>query len=64
MKHQNYYSCYTEGGKKANGSADFENIFAWISDSKGNFNGFLDPAVAADCRFIDFLGPDFGVCVL
>ena len=24
MKHQNYYSCYTEGGEKANGSADFE----------------------------------------
>ena len=47
-----------------NGSADFENIFAQISDSKRDFNGFPDPVIiAADCEFIDFLGPDFGLCV-
>ena len=46
-----------------NGSADFENIFAQISDSKRDFNGFPDPVIAADCRFIVFLGPDFGLCV-
>ena len=38
-----------------NGSADFENIFARISDSKRYFNGFPDPAIAADCKFICFL---------
>ena len=46
-----------------NGSANFENIFAWISNSKRDFNGFPDPAFAADCRFIYFLGPDFGLCM-
>ena len=35
-----------------NGSADFENIFARISDSKRDFNGFPDPATAAECGFI------------
>ena len=35
-----------------NGSADFENIFARISDSKRDFNGFQDPAISPDCRFI------------
>ena len=48
---------------QANGSAEFENIFARISDSKRDSNGFPDPAIAADCGFIDFLGPDFGVRV-
>ena len=52
-----------EGSEWANGLADFENIFAWISDSKQDFNGFLDPVIAADCRFIYFLGPDFGLWV-
>ena len=33
---------------QANGSAEFENIFARISDSKRDFNGFPDPAIAAD----------------
>ena len=42
-----------------NGSADFENIFARISDSKRDFNGFPDPAIAADCRFIHFFAPGF-----
>ena len=46
-----------------NGSADFENIFARILDSKRDFNGFPDPAIAADCGFFLFLGPDFGLCV-
>ena len=41
-----------------NGSADFENIFARISDSKRYFNGFPYPAIAADCKFICFLGAD------
>ena len=41
-----------------NGSADFENIFARISDSKRYFNVFPDPAIAADCKFIYFLGAD------
>ena len=41
---------------QANGSAEFENIFARISDSKRDFNGFPDPAIAAD---VYFLGPDF-----
>ena len=45
-----------------NGSADFENIFARISDSKRDFNGFQDPATAAECGLIYFLGPDFGRC--
>ena len=63
MKHQNYYSCYAEGGEKANRSADFENIFTRSLDSKSDFIGFPDPAIAADCGFTDFLGPDFGVCV-
>ena len=45
----------TEGGKQANGSADFENFFARISDSKRDFNTFPDPGIAADCGFIYFL---------
>ena len=49
-------------GKSSNGSADFENIFARISDSKRDFNGFPDPANAAECGFIYFLGPDFELC--
>ena len=28
-----------------NGLADFENIFAWILDSKQDFNGFLGPPI-------------------
>ena len=47
-----------EGGEKANGSADFENIFARVSESKGDCNGFPDLAIAADCKFICFLGLD------
>ena len=39
--------------------ADFENIFARILDSKRDFNGFPDPAIAADCGFFLFLGPNF-----
>ena len=31
-----------------NGSADFENIFARISDLKRDFNGFPDPTIVAD----------------
>ena len=46
-----------------NGLADFENIFAWILDSKRDFNGFPDPVIAADCGFFLFLGPNFGLCV-
>ena len=42
-----------------NGSADFENIFARISDSKRDFNGFPDPATAAECGFIYFFWPGF-----
>ena len=38
---------------------EFENIFARILDSKGVFNGFPDPAIAADCGFINFFGPGF-----
>ena len=34
--------------------ADFENIFARILDSKRDFNGFPDPAIAADCGFFLF----------
>ena len=37
-------------------------IFAQISDSKRDFNGFPDPAIAAECGFINFLGPEFGLC--
>ena len=44
--------CEEEGAEQANGLADFENIFARISDSKRDFNGFPDPAIAADCGFI------------
>ena len=44
-------------------SADFENVFVQILDSRRDFNRFLDPAIAADCRFIDLLGLDFGLCV-
>ena len=40
-----------------------ENIFARISDSKRDFNGFPDPAIAADCRFIRYWGPDIGLCM-
>ena len=43
-----------EGGELANRSADFENIFARISNSKRDFNGFPDPAIAADWGFIYF----------
>ena len=46
-----------------NGSADFGNIFARISDSKRDFNGFPDPATAVECGFIYFLGRDFGLCM-
>ena len=47
---------------QANGSAEFENIFSRISDSKRDFNGLPDPAIAADvgdssifwARILDF----------
>ena len=42
---------------------EFENIFAQISDFKRDFNGFPDPAIAADCGFIYLLGADFGLYV-
>ena len=38
-------------------------IFARISDSEQNFNGFADPAIAAVCGFHRFLGQDFGFCL-
>ena len=51
--------------EQANGSADFENIFAQISDSERNFHaGFVDLPMAADCGFNHFLSPDFGICIL
>ena len=34
-------------------------MFARISDSKRDFNGFPDPAIVADCGFIYFFGPGF-----
>ena len=40
-----------------------KSIFARISDSKRDFNGFPDPTIAADCGFIYFLDPDLGLCV-
>ena len=43
-----------------NGSAVFENVFARILDSKQDFNGFPDPAIAADCGFIHCWDPDSG----
>ena len=49
---------------QANGSAEFENIFARISDSKRDFNGLPDPAIAADVGDSSiFLDPDFGLCL-
>ena len=39
-------------------SAEFENIFAQISDSKRDFNGFPDPAIAG-LRIHQFFGPGF-----
>ena len=39
-------------------------IFARISDSKRDFNGFPDPAIVADCGFIYFFDPDFGLRVI
>ena len=44
-------------------SAEFETIFAQISDSKRDFNGFPDNAIVAECGFINFWGPEFGLCV-
>ena len=41
----------------------FWKYFCPVSDSKGDFNWFPDPAIAADCGFIYFWGPDFGLCV-
>ena len=46
------------------GSADLVNILDWILDSERNFNGSADPAITADCGFIQFLGPDFGFWLL
>ena len=50
--------------REVNRRTDQADIFARVSDSKRDFNGFPDPAIAAHCRFIYFLGPDFGLCVL
>ena len=36
-------------------------IFSRILDSEWNFNGFVDLAMAVDCRFIHFLGPNFSL---
>ena len=47
-----------EGGEQTNGSADFENIFARISDSKRDFNGFPDPTCSG-LRIHLFFGPGF-----
>ena len=33
------------GSQKAKGLADFENVFARISDSERHFNGFADPGI-------------------
>ena len=42
----------------------FWKYFCRVSDSKRDFSGFPDLAIAADCGFIYFLGPDCGLCVL
>ena len=42
-----------------NGSADFENIFARISDSKRDFNGFPDLATCSGMRIHLFFWPGF-----
>ena len=39
-------------------SAEFENIFAQISDSKRDLNGFPDPAIAG-LRIHQYFGPGF-----
>ena len=56
-------SSFTELMKGVNRRTAFWNYFAWILDSKQDFNRFPHPAVTADCRFIHFLGRDFGFCV-
>ena len=63
MKHQNYYSCYTDGGEKANGSADFENISPGFRIQREILMDFriLQLQRIADSSI--FLGLDFGVCV-
>ena len=40
-------------------SAEFENIFAQISDSKRDFNRFPNPVIARDCGFSQIFGPGF-----
>ena len=47
------------GGWKGKWISGFWKYFARISDSKRDFNGFPDPAVTADCGFIDFFRPGF-----
>ena len=40
------------------------NILARMLDSERHFNGSVDPMITADRGFIQFLGPDFGFCLL
>ena len=51
------------GVNRRTDQGNFENIFARILDSKQDFNGFPDPAIAADCGLIHFWGPDIEHCV-
>ena len=48
-----------ERHEQANGLADSENSFAWISDSKRDFNGFLDPALLQWIVDSYIFGPGF-----
>ena len=55
--YQNYSCKYVyliKRGWKGERIGGFENIFVRISDSKRDFNGFADSAIAADCGFIHF----------
>ena len=48
-----------EAGEWVNRSADFENSFAGISDSKGDFNRFPDPANCSRLWIHLLFGPGF-----
>ena len=57
-------SSFTELMRGMNRRTAFWNYFCLDFGFKAtDFNGFPDPAVTADCRFIHFLGQDFGFCV-
>ena len=43
---------------------DPDSIFARVSDSKRNFNGFVDPAIAAVRGFHRFLGSGFWILLV